>query len=281
MERGIASICCMLVHFLRRSFILISAHGSRGAHTAASWGSQSTSKRLSLPIIWSAFGWQLIGESCRWCRSRMLSRESPQSPLLSASHGWISEVSRVFCAGLVHLSTFLQKTLPKKEKNNPFSFYCVWLDHLIDLKTVHLMCGCVREIKRVRFSSLLQKETLSGEKEDLLAGLETMRSTVRQLEAKNQELQKHLASLDKDLLVERTVKEQKLKVEVLNIWLVSPICAFMLTFISYNNNRTDVFSCLNRNCHLLWRRWRSWQHSSASSSSSLSRPLKSWSSFAR
>lgn len=63
----------------------------------------------------------------------------------------------------------------------------------------------------------MQKDTLSGEKEDLLAGLETMRSTVRQLEAKSQELQKQLANVDKNLLVERTIKEQKLKVEILNI----------------------------------------------------------------
>lgn len=77
----------------------------------------------------------------------------------------------------------------------------------------------------------MQKETLSGEKEDLLAGLETMRSTVRQLEAKNQELQKQLASLDKDLLVERTVKEQKLKVEVLNIDLFPPYVHSYIYFI--------------------------------------------------
>lgn len=61
---------------------------------------------------------------------------------------------------------------------------------------------------------LLQKETLNGEKEDLLAGVETIRSTVRQLEAQNQELQRHSASLDRDLLAERAMKEQKIKVEI-------------------------------------------------------------------
>lgn len=37
---------------------------------------------------------------------------------------------------------------------------------------------------------------------------------MRQLETKNQELQKQIASLDRDLLAERAMKEQKLKVEV-------------------------------------------------------------------
>lgn len=41
--------------------------------------------------------------------------------------------------------------------------------------------------------------------------METMRSTVRQLEAQNQELQRHSASLDRDLLTERAMKEQKIK----------------------------------------------------------------------
>ncbi|MEQ2198012.1 hypothetical protein XENOCAPTIV_006384, partial [Xenoophorus captivus] len=58
------------------------------------------------------------------------------------------------------------------------------------------------------------KETLSSEKEDHLAGLETMRSTVKQLETKNQELQKQLASLDRDLLAEKAIKDQKLKVDI-------------------------------------------------------------------
>uniref|UniRef100_A0A4W6FIA4 GRIP and coiled-coil domain containing 2 n=1 Tax=Lates calcarifer TaxID=8187 RepID=A0A4W6FIA4_LATCA len=58
---------------------------------------------------------------------------------------------------------------------------------------------------------LLQYETLSSEKEDLQAGMETMRSTVRQLETQNQELQRQSANLDKDLLAERAMKEQKIK----------------------------------------------------------------------
>ena len=63
-------------------------------------------------------------------------------------------------------------------------------------------------------SMLLQYEMLSSQKEDLLAGGETIRSTVRQLEAQNQELQRHIASLDKDLMAERAMKEQKIKVEI-------------------------------------------------------------------
>uniref|UniRef100_A0A3Q3IM28 GRIP domain-containing protein n=1 Tax=Monopterus albus TaxID=43700 RepID=A0A3Q3IM28_MONAL len=58
---------------------------------------------------------------------------------------------------------------------------------------------------------LLQNEALSSEKEDLLASLETIRAMVRQLEAQNQELQRQSASLDRDLLAERTMKEQKIK----------------------------------------------------------------------
>lgn len=55
---------------------------------------------------------------------------------------------------------------------------------------------------------------MSSEKEDLLAGIETTRNTVRQLEVQNQELQRQSASLDKDLLAERAMKEQKIKVEI-------------------------------------------------------------------
>lgn len=61
---------------------------------------------------------------------------------------------------------------------------------------------------------LLQNETMSSEKQDLLAGMETARSTARQLEAQNQELQRQSTSLDRDLLAERAMKEQKIKVEI-------------------------------------------------------------------
>lgn len=59
-----------------------------------------------------------------------------------------------------------------------------------------------------------QSETLSSEKEDLLAGMETMRSTLKQLETKNQEMQRQSANLERDLLAERSIKEQKIKVEM-------------------------------------------------------------------
>lgn len=55
---------------------------------------------------------------------------------------------------------------------------------------------------------------MSSEKEDLLAGLETLRNTGRQLEAQNQELQKQSANLDRELLAEKAIKEQKTKVEI-------------------------------------------------------------------
>lgn len=53
---------------------------------------------------------------------------------------------------------------------------------------------------------------MSSEKEALLAGIETARNTLRQLEAQNQDLQRQTSSLEKDLLAERAVKEQKMKV---------------------------------------------------------------------
>uniref|UniRef100_A0A8C4DGR9 GRIP and coiled-coil domain containing 2 n=1 Tax=Dicentrarchus labrax TaxID=13489 RepID=A0A8C4DGR9_DICLA len=59
-----------------------------------------------------------------------------------------------------------------------------------------------------RYSST---ETMSSEKEDLLTSIETARNTLRQLEAQNQEQQRQLASLDRDLLAERAMKEQKIK----------------------------------------------------------------------
>uniref|UniRef100_A0A3Q4MAL5 GRIP and coiled-coil domain containing 2 n=1 Tax=Neolamprologus brichardi TaxID=32507 RepID=A0A3Q4MAL5_NEOBR len=61
------------------------------------------------------------------------------------------------------------------------------------------------------FFFCFQSETLSSEKEDLLAGMETMRSTLKQLETKNQEMQRQSASLERDLLAERAIKEQKIK----------------------------------------------------------------------
>lgn len=51
-----------------------------------------------------------------------------------------------------------------------------------------------------------------SEREDLLTNIETSRNTLRQLEAQNQELQRQSAGLDRDLLAERAVKDQKIKV---------------------------------------------------------------------
>lgn len=82
----------------------------------------------------------------------------------------------------------------------------------------------------MHFLSLFQTETLNSEKEDLMAGLETMRSTLRQLEAKNQDLQKQLANLDKDLLVERSMKEQKLKVDILKVYC-KPLISACIYFL--------------------------------------------------
>ncbi|XP_060944336.1 GRIP and coiled-coil domain-containing protein 2 isoform X2 [Limanda limanda] len=69
----------------------------------------------------------------------------------------------------------------------------------------------IAELTKRLSSAVTQYEMLSSQKEDLLAGGETIRSTVRQLEAQKQELQRHTASLDKDLMAERAMKEQKIK----------------------------------------------------------------------
>ncbi|XP_068428479.1 GRIP and coiled-coil domain-containing protein 2 [Clinocottus analis] len=69
----------------------------------------------------------------------------------------------------------------------------------------------IAELTKRLSSAVTQTETLSSEKENLLACMETARSTVRQQEAQNQELQKQSTSLERDLLTERSMKEQKLK----------------------------------------------------------------------
>ena len=60
----------------------------------------------------------------------------------------------------------------------------------------------------------MQNEAVRSEKEDLLAGIETVRNTVRQLETQNQELQRQSGSLERDLVAERAMKEQKIKVGI-------------------------------------------------------------------
>ncbi|XP_041662723.1 GRIP and coiled-coil domain-containing protein 2 [Cheilinus undulatus] len=69
----------------------------------------------------------------------------------------------------------------------------------------------IAELTKRLSSAVTQTETMSSEKEDLLASVETHRSTVKQLEAQNQELQRQSDRLDRDLLAERTMKEQKIK----------------------------------------------------------------------
>lgn len=86
-----------------------------------------------------------------------------------------------------------------------------------------------------------QSETLSSEKEDLLAGMETMRSTLKQLETKNQEMQRQSASLERDLLAERSIKEQKIKVEMKRDGFLSPsfVQATTLCFMFVNNHKNS------------------------------------------
>ncbi|XP_074550551.1 GRIP and coiled-coil domain-containing protein 2 [Halichoeres trimaculatus] len=69
----------------------------------------------------------------------------------------------------------------------------------------------IAELTKRLSSAVTQNETMSSEKEDLLANIETTRSAVRQLEAQNQELHRQSDRLEKDLLAERAMKEQKIK----------------------------------------------------------------------
>ncbi|XP_068185437.1 GRIP and coiled-coil domain-containing protein 2 [Antennarius striatus] len=59
--------------------------------------------------------------------------------------------------------------------------------------------------------AVTQIESMSSEKEDLLANIETSKNTVRQREAQNQELQRLSAGVERDMLTERSIKEQKIK----------------------------------------------------------------------
>ncbi|XP_029386161.1 GRIP and coiled-coil domain-containing protein 2 [Echeneis naucrates] len=69
----------------------------------------------------------------------------------------------------------------------------------------------IAELTKRLSSTVKVKETISSEKVDLLAGMETLTSTVSQLEAQNEELQRQAATLDKELLAEKAMKEQKIK----------------------------------------------------------------------
>ncbi|XP_077392960.1 GRIP and coiled-coil domain-containing protein 2 [Festucalex cinctus] len=60
-------------------------------------------------------------------------------------------------------------------------------------------------------SAVTQVDTISSEKEDLVAALETSRSTVKQIEVQIQELEKQSASLARDFLAEKAMKDQKIK----------------------------------------------------------------------
>ena len=57
---------------------------------------------------------------------------------------------------------------------------------------------------------------MSGEKEDLLAAVLTWRNTVKQLEAHVKEAGKQREGLEAELLAERLMKEQKVKVKERN-----------------------------------------------------------------
>ncbi|KAM9850897.1 GRIP and coiled-coil domain-containing protein 2 [Aulostomus maculatus] len=69
----------------------------------------------------------------------------------------------------------------------------------------------IAEMTKRLSNAVTQTELLSSAKEDLLAGMETVRNTMKKLEAQNQELQRQSASLDRDVVAERAMKEQKSK----------------------------------------------------------------------
>lgn len=58
----------------------------------------------------------------------------------------------------------------------------------------------------------VQHERLWSEREDLMTGMETLRSTVRQMEGQTAELHRQTDTLNRDLQAERLLKEQKTKV---------------------------------------------------------------------
>ncbi|KAM8857664.1 GRIP and coiled-coil domain-containing protein 2 [Synchiropus picturatus] len=60
-------------------------------------------------------------------------------------------------------------------------------------------------------SAVAQVDLLTSEKEDLMAGMETVRNSLKQLELQNHELQRQSASFERDLVAEKSMKEQKLK----------------------------------------------------------------------
>ncbi|KAL0963550.1 hypothetical protein UPYG_G00307830 [Umbra pygmaea] len=60
-------------------------------------------------------------------------------------------------------------------------------------------------------AAVQQHEQLSSEREDLVAGTETLRSAVRHMEGQTAELHRQIDSLNKDLQDERVLKEQKTK----------------------------------------------------------------------
>ncbi|KAM6970505.1 uncharacterized protein gcc2 [Aplochiton taeniatus] len=69
----------------------------------------------------------------------------------------------------------------------------------------------IMELTKRLIAAVTQHEQLSSEKEDLLAGMETVRGALRQLEAQHHDLSRHASTLDRDLTTERLLKEKKAK----------------------------------------------------------------------
>ncbi|CAL9690600.1 unnamed protein product [Knipowitschia caucasica] len=69
----------------------------------------------------------------------------------------------------------------------------------------------IAELTKRLSTAVVQTETLTSEKADLLAAMETIRNAMKQMEAQNQDLQKHMAALERDVVAERTMKEHKIK----------------------------------------------------------------------
>uniref|UniRef100_A0A3B4AM64 GRIP domain-containing protein n=1 Tax=Periophthalmus magnuspinnatus TaxID=409849 RepID=A0A3B4AM64_9GOBI len=106
------------------------------------------------------------------------------------------------------------KSILKLLRKSPF---CPILSNFFDLSIQVFIHPCERQLISyitmflMFFVFFKQTEMLSSEKEDLSAAMETLRNTVKQLEAQNQDLQKQTSSLERDMVAERTLKEHKMK----------------------------------------------------------------------
>lgn len=92
-----------------------------------------------------------------------------------------------------------------------------------------------------------QVDLISSEKEDLVAALETSKSMVKQIEAQIQDLQKRSDRLDRDLVAEKAMKEQKIKVVTMTMIYVSlpNICHLYIVCLKCQRKFVEARSAIN------------------------------------